>query len=365
MSTNLVSLAMRFLTTDRIAQIATAMGIDRQLVGKAASAAVPALFASLSSVAAKPGGAAKLESAIAAQDPQLLDKLSEMIESGQGPDLIKQGKDILGGLIGNSSMSGIAGALSKFAGVSQATTSSLLGMLAPAVFAMLGQQKVQRGLDAAGLARLLADQKDHAAAAMPRAFAEDLRRADIPGAPRGDWMREPATSAPFQRQKQGAQPRTGSSALMWLLPVAAIGAFAWWFLSDPGNITNDTQQVTETVVEDVAEPVRLVVGQVDLREAWNRTYSDLRSTLEGVTDVESARSALPKLQAAGNELERLSNLSGQLPEEGRAALSKLMAESRPQLEALYEKVLDIPGVADIARPRIEVVRFRYDSLASA
>ena len=63
MATNLVSLVLQFLTPDLVARIASALGLDRNIVQSAVGAAVPGLLASLGGVAAQPGGAQKLADA--------------------------------------------------------------------------------------------------------------------------------------------------------------------------------------------------------------------------------------------------------------------------------------------------------------
>ena len=80
MATNLVSLVMQFLTPDVIGRIATALGLDRNFLQSAISAAVPALLAGLSGAAEKPGGAAKLVDAIK-QQTGVLDNFAKTIDN--------------------------------------------------------------------------------------------------------------------------------------------------------------------------------------------------------------------------------------------------------------------------------------------
>jgi len=374
MSTNLVSIAMQYITPEMIGRIASALGIDRRLVSQAVSAAVPALIGSFAGVASKPGGAATIDAAVRDQGPGVLDNISSMLEQSSPNDLIQAGSNTLNTVLGASSLSSLAGAIGKFSGVSQSTSTSLLGMLAPAVLGVLGKQKQQKGLDASGMARLLGEQKQHVADAMPAGLRNYLKGVDIPGMPASAAQpREKVTHAAFSKHAP-AEKRSSPSLLTWLLPIAAVAAAAWWFLGDRGATVSEGP-VEEVVVEERATtanqaevatgPVRLVVGQVDLSREWDRTLSEIRGTLEGVTDVETARTALPKLQSAASELERLAQLSEELPPAGRTALARLVDQARPRLEQLYEKVLAIPGVAEVAQPRIEVVRSQLNNLSRA
>ena len=105
------------------------------------------------------GGATQLSNAIAKQDPSILSNLGDLIGSPQQQTVAENGTDILSSLLGGSSTNALAGALSKFAGLSGAQGSSLLGMLAPVVLGQLGQVQKSSALDAGGLANLLNSQK--------------------------------------------------------------------------------------------------------------------------------------------------------------------------------------------------------------
>ena len=78
MATNLVSYIMQFLTPDLIGRIATALGLGRNETQTGVSAAVPALLAAISGVAAKPGGAQNLVDTIK-QQSGVLDGFAGMI----------------------------------------------------------------------------------------------------------------------------------------------------------------------------------------------------------------------------------------------------------------------------------------------
>jgi hypothetical protein len=52
--------------------------------------------------------------------------------------------------------------------------SNALGLLGPIVLGVLGQQQRSSGLDASGLAKLLASQKDNVLAALPSEFSREV-----------------------------------------------------------------------------------------------------------------------------------------------------------------------------------------------
>ncbi|MFW6024234.1 MAG: DUF937 domain-containing protein [Dichotomicrobium sp.] len=366
MSTNLVSMAMRYLTPDVIAKMASALGVGSNQINDAVSAEVPALFGSLAGVADKPGGASKLYSAVTRQDRSVLDNMPSTIEGSDQFDLAQNGLGTLKSLVGAAAVPSLATAISKFSGLGQGTSSSLLGMLAPVVLGLLGREQEKQGLDASGLARLTKDQAKYVAAAMPAGFADLLRSADIPGYPSAAMGS--SYTAGSHRSGTSPAPRPAANVWTWLLPVAAVAAVALWFFSDRTDEVTEKQPDriadTEAVATDV-NPASFMVGGVNLKAAWDETFSELEATLRGVTDVASAQSALPELQSAGMELERIAELSQQLPAEGRQALAKAVNDAQPTLQELSDKVLAIPGISDIARERIELVRAQCDSLSKA
>ena len=201
MSVNLVSLVSEFLTPDLIGRIAAALGLDRSLVGRAAIALGPAILGSLSHAASTPEGARKLANTVSQQSPSILDTLGSMIGGAGQQTLVKDGVNTLGSLLGGSGVSALAGAVGRLTGIPQGAGTSLIGILTPAVLGLLGKQQAAQGLDASGLARLLAAQKDNITAALPPGFGDMLRASGAPGF---------ATA--------GAQaPRTGALLLKGLL----------------------------------------------------------------------------------------------------------------------------------------------------
>ena len=98
MATNLVSLAMQFLTPDMVGRIATALGFDRNKVQSAISGAVPALLAAFNDVATQPGGAQKLADA-ARQQTGSFGNLASLLAAGDQSSLLDKGSQLLSSLV--------------------------------------------------------------------------------------------------------------------------------------------------------------------------------------------------------------------------------------------------------------------------
>src|SRR6516162_1995301 len=173
MATNLVSLVMQFLTPEMIGRVATALGVDRNMLQTAIGAAVPGLLAGFSGVATQPSGAQKLVDA-AKQETGTLGKFAELVGGGGQSAIIERGSQLVASLLGARDQSALASALGQFAGLGQAKSGSLLGMLAPIVMGTVAQQQGPRNLDASSMANLFASQKDNIASALPADFGKLL-----------------------------------------------------------------------------------------------------------------------------------------------------------------------------------------------
>jgi hypothetical protein len=384
MAINLVSLISQFVTPDMIGRMASAMGLDANVAKKAVGGSIPALLAALAGVASKPGGAQQLSNAVAQQPPSVIDNLMSAIGGSGQKAVVDNGSSLLSTLVGGGAMNAIAGAIGKFAGVSEGTSRSLLGMLGPVVLGALGQQQRSSGLDASGLASLLTSQKDQIAAAIPSGLASQLSGAGLLDSLDGGMRRSAAAAGAAADRFGAATDRTvadasqaaramGSQSSMqwpyWLLALAVLGGLGWYFFGDHGdrrvaeqNVPMSTSRPPETV--GLGTP-SLNAGGVDLGRQVSSSVGALTSALAGITDVTSAQAALPKIRDAKLQLDRVSALSSQLSPDGKRTLASLVAASMPALNRLCAKILSMPEVGNLAKPTIDELRTRLDSLVTA
>jgi hypothetical protein len=376
MATNLVSVVMQFLTPDMIAKIASALGLDRSVAQKAIGGTVPALLASLADLASTPNGARQLSSTLAQQQSGSLESLKSLIGGSGQNTLADTGSSMLSGLFGSGTLDAMAQSIGKFAGVDAGSAKSIVGMLGPVVFGALGQQQRSAGLDASGLASLLGSQKDQIAAAIPSALADQLSAAGLIDKAAGGLRSGAAAASAAGSRVAGASQaayaatRTASSQWpYWLAGLIVLGGLAWYALERPGSETvaelprpAAVQPATGTVG---MAPADLTVGGVNLANQVSSSVGALRSVLPGITDVASAQAALPKLREATAQLNEVGNLAAKLSPEGKSALAKLIAAAMPTINQMCDKVLATPGVGDVAKPTIDELRGRLDTLSRA
>jgi hypothetical protein len=317
---------------------------------------------------------------------------------------------MLSGLLGGGRMDALTQSVGKFAGISDGASKPLLGMLGPIVMGALGQQQRNAGLDASGLASLLTAQKDQIASAIPSGLADKLSASGLMDSMTGGLRAgTAAASASVNRIGDAAQKTvagasqaayaTGNQAAhaarsaassrwpMWVIGAIALGALAWYFLSgtdsdkvavtqpppatqpastQPGQkqVAAPAERVMDTAAASLNTP-SLMVGGVNLANQVNASVNGLKSALAGISDTVSAQTALPKIRDAIAQLDEVRAQSANLPAEGKSTLAKMIASAMPTINQLCDQVLATPGVGPMAKPTIDELRGKLDTLARA
>src|SRR5262245_38067150 len=140
-----------------------------------------------------------------------------------------------------------------------------------------------------------------------------------------------------------------------LIPLLAIAALLIYFFARPA------EQVAQQGVTAVQG---LTVGGLDVAKQVTDSVTSLRTTLGSITDAASARAALPKLQEVTTQIDRVDALLGQLSPEQRKVLAGMVNPLMPSLNQLLDKVLAIPGVAELLKPTIDTLRAKLAVLTA-
>ena len=231
------------------------------------------------------------------------------------------------------------------------------------------QTGVLGNFDAGGIASLLASQKDSIAAALPSGFGNMLSGTalldSLGGAARtataagNEAARAAATAVRTVGDTGRRAAQTASSRslnwLYWLLPALAILALLIWLFG---------QREEQAVQQGVTTTQSLTVGGLDVGKQVTDSIANLRTTLGGITDAASARAALPKLQDVTTQLDKVGGVVGQLSAPQRTVLAGLVNPVMPTLNQLFDKVLAIPGVAEVLKPTIDALRAKLAMLAA-
>jgi hypothetical protein len=373
MEMNLVSLVMQFLTPDMITRIAAALGLDRSNTQKAVGAAVPALLAGVSSAAAMPDGAQRAVDAIR-QQGGMLDGFANLIDGSGQMSLVDRGSSLLESVLSGYDQSALADAVGKFAGLGSGATNSLLAMLAPAVMGIIGKQfSGGKVLDAGSLTGLLASQKDQIAQALPAGFNKLLAGTgllDSLGGAAGSAAAAAGQASQFgssaARRVSGAGRRAANGGwsgvptwTYWVIPLALIVGLIWYLTG------NRTDQVTQQLSPPVATTAQnVVVGGVDIGKQLDDSVGSVRAALQGVTDAASATAAIPKLQEATTQMDKISGMLGLLSADQRKIVAGLVESATATLNQALDKVQAIPGVKDVLEPAIGPLKAKLADLST-
>ncbi|HTL06725.1 MAG TPA: OmpA family protein [Chitinophagaceae bacterium] len=165
MAFNLTDQVKNLFNSTLVAGAASSLGETEEGIRKAASGAIPAVLAGLASKAAQPEGAASvLAMAQQAGDSGMLSNFAT--QPGSINALLEKGASMLRGILGDRAGS-IANLIAGYAGIKDASASSLLGMVAPVALGALGSHAAAEQLNANGLMHYMAAQKNTIIQALP------------------------------------------------------------------------------------------------------------------------------------------------------------------------------------------------------
>ena len=373
MAANLTSIVMQFLTPEVIEKIASFLGLDRTATQKAAGGAVPALLAGLSDLVGTPAGTSQL-SRLLSQQPG--GSPTDLLGNTGPQGLAEAGANMLSGLFGGRTMDTMAQAVGKFAGIGDSGGKSLLAILGPMVLGTLGQQQRNAGLDTDGLAALLRSQKAQITAAIPSGLADQLGAAGlIDRAEAGLRSGAAATASAEASRVAGASQQAGARTVSWasqatqwpywLAALVVLAGLAWYAIERPGQETVAEQPATTRPATGPVgmAPAALTVDGVNLANQLNSSIDTLKSALPGMTDAAAAQAALPKINEATAQLNDLSARVQKLTPDGRNAFVKMIVLVTPSINQLCDKVLATPAAGPVAKPAIDDLRAKLDSLA--
>jgi hypothetical protein len=145
--------------------------------------------------------------------------------------------------------------------------------------------------------------------------------------------------------------------LYWIIPALILVALIAWFFA-----SNRPEQVVQPPVNPTTQ--NLMLAGVDVGKEMAGGLENLRTVLQGVTDADSAKAALPKLQDAKGQIDKVNGLTGQLSPEQRKILAGLLNQFMPTINPLFDKVLTIPGVAELIKPTIDGLRTTLAALTT-
>jgi hypothetical protein len=298
-------------------------------------------------------------------DLSMLGNLAGLLGGGNASSLGNVGGSLLTTLLGGGNLTKLIGALASFVGSQPDLMKKLLPYLAPIVLGMVAKQFTGRP-DASGVSRLFSEQASNISAAVPRG----LSLADFGS----------ASPSPSSSQSHGHSHQQAESGVPgWLLPLLAlaaigVGAYLWnqnrmkkeaegeaaVVIQEErreGPLTIDRTEVIEergtTLVDTVQEVLSIDPKFVEaIRVGKNATelFGGLTSVLQGVTNEDTARLAIPELEKLAPMLGSLETEVGSLPAEEKPAFAEFVGKNLGMLQKVIDTVMALPGVKDLLGP---------------
>lgn len=374
MSFNLVDLVKGQLGGPALGQLGSLLGEDSNKTEAALGAAIPGLLSGLTSSANADGGGS-LFNAVKDADDSLLDNIGGMLTGNNSSNMMNQGGSLLGSLLGNGAMGGLASAVSGLTGIGGKSSSGLMGILAPIIMGII-KRKLFGGSgfsqNAGGLMSLLNGQKDNVQAAMPAGFSDQLQSSGFmdqmanfgSGAANaagnaanaaGDAVSGAANTvgnAAGNAADAAGNAAAGGGFLKKFLPIAilvALALLAWNFIK--GKSAPDMEGAVSTAVEGAKDAMPSIdVDGTDVGAEFGNIFSSATSTVEGITDVDSAKAAIPAFNDITGKVDGLSGMWDKVPEAGRGQLGGMITDNIGKLTPALDKVQEIPGVGDVLGP---------------
>jgi OmpA-OmpF porin, OOP family len=248
------------VTPDLLAQASAALGEPQGNVSRGIGAAAPAILAGLLAKSNDTGAMRQIMDLLgdANLGSNLLRNLGAMLGGEGAPrsPLMDLAQRCLSAIFGPQTGS-IVSAIASQAGVKPQSASTLLSLAAPLVMSVLGETVKRDGLNAAGLARLLASQKDSILKEAPAGLTGLLGLAGSQRAPLGDY------EAP-------ARPRASwlpAAALAGLVALAGLWAWSRGGAPHPTGPAPANQVATASVtdVPDMGTFTKRLPTNFDLR----------------------------------------------------------------------------------------------------
>ncbi|RLS73571.1 MAG: DUF937 domain-containing protein [Planctomycetota bacterium] len=378
MAINLMDLVKSAISSSGVAdQIGSAAGLDKSKTNSAIDAAIPVLLSGLMKKASTPSGASELSNIFKKQDaePSILDNLGSLVSGGASSKLLGMGSSLLPMLLGSSQAS-IVSVLMKLLGIGDKGVLGLLGSLAPIVMGVVGKQaKSAGGFDPGVLTNLLGGQSNFLSSALPNELKGVMGLADL-GRQASETVNNAArntTRETTTRERAYVAPAPAAPAsnpLSWLLPLlalAGLGFLGYTFMSGTKKEEVKTPVVrtptpvpatapkVKPVPDSVAAPLELPKLELpggmsieDLKAKLSGSFDGITTTLGSITDVDTAKGAVSKLEEAAKAYADLG--MDKMPAAATGTLAPFIKPYFEKVGGLLNTLYLIPGVKEIIEP---------------
>ena len=144
-----------------------------------------------------------------------------------------------------------------------------------------------------------------------------------------------------------------------LIPIAVLAAAAFLALKFFGGNTEAPDVSGEA---PAAAATSMMAGGGDVTEQLKGMFSSAQTSLGSITDVESAKEALPKLEDFSGKLDGITAMADKLPDAAKPMFNTVVQGGMGQLTPMLDKVMAIPGVGAVLGGVIESLKEKLAAL---
>ncbi len=281
MSINLLDLIKENVSDDVVSTLAGFLGESPQNTTSALGSAIPSILAGLMNKSADSQGASTIFNLLSqgGHDGGILTNLVGAFAGGEGTSkLLSTGATLLSSVLGNK-VDGVANLVANASGISKTSSNSLLGLLMPLVFGVIGKTAKAQGItSAAGLASFLASQSGFLKNFLPAGLGSILGMAGLS---------DLGKTASAASSRVVEEESSGFSWLPWLL-LPLLFALGWGFLKyfkPPQTATAPEASIQQPAAPAVSVPEVVAPVVEKVSDFFEKTLSSgfaIKAAKEGI-----------------------------------------------------------------------------------
>ena len=128
------------------------------------------------------------------------------------------------------------------------------------------------------------------------------------------------------------------------------------------NAADAFEEGFATAAKKASSTLEGMEGGSELVKEVTDLFGSAKEAITSITDKASAQAALPKLSDLGGTIDELGGIVGKLPSQAKSAIAGMIESGMNLLKALAEKVMAIPGVQSVIKPKLDELMDKLSSL---
>jgi hypothetical protein len=149
----------------------------------------------------------------------------------------------------------------------------------------------------------------------------------------------------------------------------AVGDAATTATDAAGDLANKTMDALgegfTAAAEKASSALASVEGGPEALKGIKDLFGSAHESLSKITDEASAKAALPGLEDLDGKVTGLGELLAKLPAEAKPAIASLIDNGREALQKVVDKIVALPGVETVIKPKLDAIMEKLSALTAA